>query len=238
MKSQSSLRNRGFTLLETVIAIGVLSVLLTGFMVVFAPAAAGIKKSINVQVADRLASTMEEELVTLRGSTQNSEYKTGFGKAFEWIKSANKANEALLIYQYRGSVATLRSDDGTPEPIVVVDDKLPGKDYIVQTMVRQKSDPKFLEDLRAVEGGVFLVKPTQLVFNSGELKAGTAGTIKDPKTGTAADTADLYPEAVIAFSAEFFSVPAKSKGYFAGKFSDYFTKAKNPVFTRNLAVRR
>jgi prepilin-type N-terminal cleavage/methylation domain-containing protein len=41
--------HRGFTLLETVIAIGVLAVLLTGFIIVFAPAAEGIKKSINVQ---------------------------------------------------------------------------------------------------------------------------------------------------------------------------------------------
>ena len=53
--------------METVIAIGVLAVLLTGFMIVFAPAAAGIRKSINVQEADRLASTLEQELVTPPG---------------------------------------------------------------------------------------------------------------------------------------------------------------------------
>ena len=36
-----------FTLMETVIAIGVLAVLLTGFMAVFTPAAQGIRRSIS-----------------------------------------------------------------------------------------------------------------------------------------------------------------------------------------------
>lgn len=238
MKTQASLRERGFTLLETVIAIGVLAVLLTGFIIVFAPAAAGIKKSISVQEADRLVSTLEQELVTLRGATQTSTFKTGFGKGFEWLKSSNSANDALLIYQYRGSVSSLRPD-GTPEPVASTNDKLAGKGYNVLTMVRRKSDTLFKEDLQAVEGGVFFVKCTQLVFDGGGLKVGTPGTIKDPKAGgAAAGDADSYPEAVVAFSADFYSVPTKSAAYFDTKFSSFFTKAKNPVFARNLAVRR
>lgn len=237
MKTRSSFRHRGFTLLETVIAIGVLAVLLTGFMYVFAPAAAGIRKSINVQEADRLASTLEQELVTLRtGETE----KTGFEKAFNRIKDSSKATDALLVYQYRGSLSNLRAD-GTPEPIPNVNNKMPGKDYIVQTMIRQRKDTKFLnEDLPAVEGGVYLVKCTQLVFDTktGELKVGTAGQIKDPKSDTVASDTDSYPEAVIAFAADFYTLPAKSKSYFDSKFSSTFSTVKNPVFSRNLAVRR
>jgi prepilin-type N-terminal cleavage/methylation domain-containing protein len=243
MKTHSQFSKRGFTLLETVIAIGVLAVLLTGFMIVFAPAAAGIKKAINVQDADRLASTLEQELVVLRGTAETTEYKTGFGKAFEWLKDSNTANDALMIYQYRGSLTSLRTSDNTPEPVETVNDKLPGKDYMVLTMVRRQKDALFKEDLKAIEGGVFVVKCTQLVFDTGAtggLKEGTAGTIKDPKTGTAAANSDVYPEAVIAFAAEFFSVPSKAAAYFGtgGKFGTFFTKANNPVFTRNLAVRR
>lgn len=237
MKTHSSFRKRGFTLLETVIAIGVLAVLLTGFMVVFAPAAAGIRKSINVQEADRLATTVEQELVTLRkGATE----KTGFEKAFNRIQKSNSANDALLVYQYRGSLNNLRPD-GTPEAVPNVRDKLPGEDYTVQTMLRSKSDPNFREDLAAVEGGIYLVKCTQLVFDSkGQLILGKIGEIKDPKPagGAPATTVDDYPEAVIAFAAEFFSLPAKSSGYFDSGFANTFTKVKNPVFTRNLAVRR
>jgi prepilin-type N-terminal cleavage/methylation domain-containing protein len=236
MKTHSFFRKRGFTLLETVIAIGVLAVLLTGFMIVFAPAAAGIRKAINVQEADRLASTLEQELVTLRtGDTE----KTGFEKAFNRIQKSDTQADALLVYQYRGNPTASPRPDGTLEPVATVSDKMPGKDYIVLTMVRRKSDSNFNSDLPAIEGGVYLVKCTQLIFEGGELKLGTPGTIKDPKgTGGNSATADDYPEAVIAFAADFYTLPAKSAGFFTSGFSKSFTNAKKPVFTRNLAVRR
>ncbi|MEN9974751.1 MAG: hypothetical protein RLZZ282_757, partial [Verrucomicrobiota bacterium] len=63
MKCYFSSRHRAFTLIETVIAIGVLAVLLTGFMMVFAPAAAGIRSSLSLHEADRLSSTLEQEMV-------------------------------------------------------------------------------------------------------------------------------------------------------------------------------
>jgi prepilin-type N-terminal cleavage/methylation domain-containing protein len=238
MKPSQPARKRGFSLIETVIAIGVLAVLLTGFMIVFAPAAAGIRKAINVQEADRLATTLEQELVTFRTGDQGV---NGFGKAFTWIKESNAPANALLIYQYRGSLSSKRPD-ATPEPVPTIGDKLPGKDYTVQTMVRRKSDPKFLEDLNAVEGSVYVVKCTQLVFNTGtgELKPGTVGQIQDPKNpGTPSPNADAYPEAVIAFAAEFHALPSKTPAYLSGtQFTTKFPNLKNPVFTRNLAVRR
>lgn len=237
MKTLPSTRTRGFTLLETVIAIGVLAVLLTGFMVVFAPAADGIRKSINVQQADRMASTLEQELVTPRtGETPVS--KTGFDKAFEWIKASDKEASALFAYQYRGKISNYRPD-GTPTPEPTLSGN-PGEDYVVVPMVRRKSDPEFNKDLEALEGAVYLVKATQLVFDNGQLKTGTAGKIFDPKDKTKESiSADVYPEAVIAFSADFYLMPAKSASYFkSSTFTTSFPKLKSPVFTRNLAVRR
>ncbi len=241
MKASSISRRSGFTLLETVIAIGVLAVLLTGFMVVFAPAAEGIRKSINVQQADRLASSVEQELVTLRG-TESTKFKTGFNKSLDWIQKSNNSADAVLIYQYRGDASKPpRTDDGTLQPATSFSG-LPGKDYIVVPMVRRLSDLKFKDDLKAVEGAVYLVKCTQLVFTAGELKLGTPGAIKDPKLGTAVanlNDPDDYPEAVIAFSADFYIMPAKSDGYFSSAaFTSKFSSFKNPVFSRNLAVRR
>ena len=237
MRSLRIFRSRGFTLLETVIAIGVLAVLLTGFMIVFAPAAEGIKKSINVQQADRLASTLESELVTKRDSASG----TGFDKAFDWIRNSSNVGDALLIYQYRGNTSDMRSD-GTPEPLKNQDmkGKLPGKDYIVVSMLRRKSDSEFTEDLEAIEGAVYLVKCTQLIFNANEMILNpTAGTIKDPKGTATFTSADDYPEAVIAFAADFHMLPAKTPDYFSGAaFTRKFAGVRNPVFSRNLAVRR
>ena len=117
---------------------------------------------------------------------------------------------------------------------------LPGKDYVIVPMVRLRSDATNLKaDLAAVEGGVYLVKCTQLVFNSSQLVAGTAGKIVDPISATVSTTPDDYPEAVIAFAAEFHLLPAKTSDYIAGDgFTTKFNTVKNPIFVRNLAVRR
>lgn len=254
MKTYPSIRTRGFTLLETVIAIGVLAVLLTGFMVVFAPAADGIRKSINVQQADRMASALEQELVTLRKGEDTADIKTGFDKAFDRIKQSSAASptDALFAYQYRAKLPFVARapDDGTSAPEPKLDGK-PGENYVVVPMVRRKSDPQFIRDLEAIEGAVYLVKCNQLVFSGGQLITNTtAGTIKNPKPKPTPDTdppyqagpftkAADYPEAVIAFSADFYLMPAKSATYFNGAtFTTNFSKLKNPVFTRNLAVRR
>ena len=239
MKVFTSRNRRGFTLIETVIAIGVLAVLLTGFIIVFTPAADGIRKTISTQQADRLTSALEQELVTLRGSTETTEFKTGFNKAYTFIKESNAADEALLVYQYRGDLEAERRSDGSLEPKSSIDGKLPGEDYLVVPMARRLSDAIFIEDLAAVEGPVYLVKPTQLIYDANQLVLGEPGQIKNPKDGSAAATADAYAEAVIAFAAEFHPMPTNAAGYFTGpEFAKKFAKAKTPVFTRNLAVRR
>lgn len=240
MKIHPNFRTRGFTLIETVIAIGVLAVLLTGFIVVFTPAADGIRKSINVQQADRLASTLENELVTLRAAEQG--ITTGFDKAFDRISKSNAVGTGLVIYQYRAKKNSLRSD-GTPTALENTDnkDKIPGENYTVVSVMRKLGDTEFLRDLRgqAIEGSVYLVKCTQLVFANGQLSPGTPGRIIDPAGAAATATTSVnYPDAVIAFTADFYMMPAKSESYFTGTLLTKFAGLNKPVFSRNLAVRR
>ena len=262
MKHSSQSSARGFTLIETVIAIGVLAVLLTGFMMVFAPAAAGIKQSISVQDADRLASTLEHELVTLRPNDKRTDKTSfankpthqanGFDKAFERIKNSfvaktsDPSDSVLMIYQYRGELGAKRSiDDGTLKPMPDISGKLAGLDYVVIPMVRQKGDANFAVDLPAIEGGLYLVRCTPLVFTNSALQLSTlTGKITDLKgSGDYTDEADpnwsvLYPESVIPFAADFYSLPAKASSYFTTNAYKNFYKNGTPVFTRNLAVRR
>lgn len=245
MKNPYSSNRRGFTLLETVIAIGVLAVLLSGFMVVFTPAADGIRKSINVQQADRLTTTVEQELGFMRPNDKASDVTNGFDKAFKWMTGSNVADNSLLIYQYRGDVKNPRSDDGTPTPVKNVANKLPGEDYVTVSMMRRKSDQKLSDDLAAVEGPVYFVKCTQLVLSGTEMKLGVFGKIVDPKGGPESPSPNDYPEAVIAFAADFYQMPSSSPGFFSSSaFTDKFTaitkpnSTVKPLFSRNLAVRR
>jgi prepilin-type N-terminal cleavage/methylation domain-containing protein len=238
MKKPLSFQKPGFTLLETVIAIGVLAVLLTGFFAVFGPAAAGIRRALNVQEADRLSSTLERELVTVRAGEKGNP-ANGFEKAYDWIAGSYSPGEAIFVYQYRGDPSSRRTD-GTLTPVQTINGT-PGKDYIVQPIARRLSDPLFREDLRGVEGGIFLVKCLQLTYNSSgnELEANSSnqGKISDP--AGSGSNAQSYSDAVIAFAAEFHSMPSKSPDYYqASTFNARFNASKKPVFVRNFAVRR
>jgi len=234
-------KRRGFTLMETVIAIGVLALLLTAFLAVFGPATSGLRKAISVQEADRLSAALERELVTIRPGTSSSQYKTGFDKAYQWIEGASGGgNESIFLYQYRGIPDQIRSD-GSMEPYVT-GGGVAGKDFLVQPAVRKRDDPLFLEDLNAVEGRIFSAKLTQLEFDQGQLvKREGQGINQDPNgTGeTLGGTgSDAYVEAVIAFAAEFYILPNSDPNYVkpGGKFNP--KNLDKPVFTRNLAVRR
>jgi len=242
-----SSKRKGFTLLETVIAIGVLAVLLTAFLGVFGPATAGIRRALNVQEADRLASTLERELTTLRTGQSSSSVVTGFDKAYRWIEDSMKKSspDVMFVYQYRGNPSNLRAD-GTLAPYTA-SGGVAGKDYTIVPMVRRRDDSAFVDDLAALEGRVFAVKTTQLVFSSGQLTLSTKEVIEDPSPGndpagtvlpSGTGAAGKYPEAVIAFSAEFYSVASTAPAYLksGGKFDS--SKLKTPIFTRNLAVRR
>lgn len=269
----SSNRRSGFTLMETVIAIGVVSVLLTGFMIVFTPAAEGIKKSITIQEADRLLAALEQELVSARSGEEPSdaEAATGFEKALLRIQdstgkitnnldqaSSDKMDDALLVYQYRGDPSKPRKPenggDGSPTPVVSTKEKSAGREYTLVPMMRRKSSKHFLDDLKAIEGAVYLVKCVQLVntpdaANPGQyalkpLPVGTKerGKIYDPAPDSPdtpiASPAD-YPDAVIAFAAEFYPCPNKSAGFFGGSaFTNFHKRCVKPVFVRNLAIRR
>ena len=229
----------GFTLMETVIAIGVLAVMLTAFMAVFGPATRGIRRSINVQEADRLTSTLEKELATNRPLGSGSEATTAFHKAYDWIIKSNVDASVVFAYQYRGNPNQLRKD-GTMEPYLTKGGQA-GKDYMVQPMFRRRSDAEFVKDIKALEGRVFFVKMTQLVFDgTNGLKLGSAGSITPPAgstplTGTGADA---FPEAVIPFTAEFYEIQTTDPNFLSDVNKFKIANYKKPMFTRNLAVRR
>lgn len=228
----------GFTLMETVIAIGVLVVMLTAFMAVFGPATRGIRRSINVQEADRLTSALEKELATNRPQGASTEATTAFHKAYDWVLKSNGDTTVVFAYQYRGDPNQLRSD-GTMQPYIAQGGQA-GKDYVVQPMFRRRSDALFADDLKSLEGRVFFVKMTQLVYDANGLTLGVAGAITPPPGSTALPGvgADAFPEAVIPFTAEFYDIQTTDANFLKTGGNFNIVKYEKPMFTRNLAVRR
>lgn len=240
MKIQSTFKapeKNGFTLAESVIALGILVVLITGFLAVFGPAANAIRRTLSAQEASRLQTTLERELSILRPGDDLTRYKSSLEKAFSFVATSHEKGQTILIYNYRGSLVENRSDGtAAPEPEVT---GVAGEDYLVMPMVRKLDDPLLDEDFEAIEGSVFFVKMTQLIYEDNRLTvAEEPGEIVDPHDSNSDFTANPseYPEAMIAFEAQFFILPTRSISYLNGPFDpEKFTR---PVFRRNIGVSR
>ncbi len=160
-------KKRGFTLVETVIAMGIITIMITAFLAAFGPAVQSIRKSMSAKEANRLASTLEIELSTLRFDQHidnGGDYTTAFQKAYEWIKDSGGTirEDFVLLYQYRGDPTDVR-DDGTLNPYTGVDG-IPGQDYVLQSVVRRLGDLAVQEELapRVIEGRVFYIRMKNL----------------------------------------------------------------------------
>lgn len=236
---QSNRKAPGFTLVETVIALGILVVLVTGFLAVFAPAARTIKKTLSTDEASRLQVTLEAELRTVRQGRESQQYQDDpFRKAIQWISQSEEVGQTIMIYKYRAQPGVQRID-GTLAPLPRDPTQISGTDFIVQSMVRRLSDPFFEEDILSVEGRVFFVKLRQLVYRDQGLQVSDVpGTIVDPNLPgqNFAQSPQDYPEAYITFQAEYFNLPTTALQYLQNSFDPAnFTR---PIFSRNLSVTR
>jgi len=248
---------RGFTLVETAIAMAIVAVMISAFMVVFGPAVTGIKKSISAKEATRLSDALEHELSVVRAGEldtvaddNDADFVSAFEKAYYWIRDSTTKATAVLIYQYRGDPDSVRSD-GTLEPYTG-NGTIPGVDYVIQTAVRRLSDAALVsDDLEpgVLEGKVYYVRMTQLVYSdTGEMEVagqngapGGPGQIIDPTEDGSGNRDNVtnhaeYPEAVLAFQAQFYALPNVLYDYI-----DATWAVANPgtlVITKNMAVTR
>jgi type II secretory pathway pseudopilin PulG len=248
MRNYKHRSNSGFTLVETVIAMGIITIMITAFMAAFGPAVKGISRSISAKEVNRLASTLEYELSVLRPDEATT-YTTAFEKAFTWIAASGGTTkpDMLLMYQYRGD-PTSPNSDGTLAPYTEKDG-ISGKNYILQSVVRQFSNTAAVSAELApgvLEGRVFIVKMSQLVFVNGALEVtDNPMVIQDPQTPAGGVTYALYPEATIAFQASFYALKSSNYNYIKNTFDLNTTrtdghpdKTGKPIFVRNMAVRR
>lgn len=237
---------KGFSLVEVVIAIGIVAILLTTFMAVFGPAQKNIAKALGVADVSRLTSSLENEMNYLREGEETI-YKnsagdaTAFEKAFQWVKDSGSESSAIVVYQYQADpTASANSDGSMPAANSSDKTKVPGVDYITQTSARRVDNDFIKSELTpgVVVGSVYAVRMTQLVEDetSGELKTGELGKIVN-LDGSAANDSTNFTEGHLAFQAEFFLLPNNLSGFVTGgKWN--FNKLGAPIVTQNIAVRR
>jgi prepilin-type N-terminal cleavage/methylation domain-containing protein len=246
---------KGFSLVEVMIAIGIVAILLTTFMTVFGPAQQSINRSIGISDANRLVATLENEMAILR-TGEETKYQDGdgnasaFEKAFQWIKDSDQKTDAIIVYQYLAYPNEVNKDN-TLEAITTKDAQgdsfLPGKDYITQTVARRLShdpDGQIPKELTpgVVSGNVYVARFTQLVKNAttGGLELGTEGeivSIDEKGAEKKASNSTNYEEAYITAQVEFFQLPTNIAGYVTGGAWD-FSSLGAPVAVQNIAVRR
>lgn len=240
-------KRKGFSLVEVIIAIGIVAVLLTGFLGVFGTAQRNINRSLGVKEANMLKDSLETEMSILRFGEKDkngNDYESAFHKAFEMIKGSTKADEAIVVYQYKADPVD-NDDDGILPPFTG-NDGIQGKSYLTQVAVRKKGTNNALmkEELKSktVVGNIYVVRMKQLVKNpsSGNLELSkNDGAIFHNENGTNVEAKDHngYNKAVITFQAEFFRLPTNTFGYLNGDSWD-FKKLGSPVAVINMAVRR
>lgn len=248
------LRNkRGFTLVETVIAMGIIAILMTAFIGAFGPAVKGVQKSVSKRDINRLAATLEADFSYLKSGDEQTDYDTAFHKAYEWIEASgsDSLDDALLIYQYRGDPSSLR-DDQTLSPQTDTSSQIPGEDYVLQSVIRRLGDSEVSEELQpgVVVGRVFYVKLTQLIFDETGLVLGTAGEIIDPTLDSSGAREDVssyedYPDASLAFEAEFYVLKSNIYSYVSNSFNlsdgnndGHPDATGRSIFTTNMAIMR
>lgn len=249
MKSKSFLhRFKGFTLMETLLAIALVGVMLSIFLTVFVPARGLVRQALTRQESERIIGILRAEINTLRadeyagkGATSSNEnkYKSCFDKGFYWLRKTSQPSKAIVIFSYRADLSKPARADGT-FPAVEASKSSPGKDMQLVTIACPMDDPIHRDDIRDAVGPVFLVKMTQLKLKGeGEFKPVNApGVITEAsnpeKYMSDAGKADTWG-GVLFCRADFYHMSPPNPARYKGK---KWEKLGRPLFSANLSFHR
>lgn len=250
---------RGFTLAETVIAIGIVGVLIAVFMAMFLPAKRTVQQALTSQEADRLTRSFCAELSIVRPEEQITEaatesrlgfYRSAFDKAFFWMMETNRPATAVVVYNYRADTSKTKRKDGSYTPYKALQ-SIPGQNNLLVSTAALLNNPIRKDDLKFAVGPIFLVRMTQLVWDEGSTRyvlAKKPGMISNPYSkgqNITNPTSYVYDPASskstppwgaeVLYQADFFLLNSPNPSSFK-KLT--WEKLQRPIFSRNLAFRR
>ena len=241
-------RLRGFTLMETLLAIALVGVLLSIFLTVFVPARGLVRQALTRQESERITGILRAELSTLRAdeiagsnasSSTENQYLSTFDKGFHWLRKTARPSSAIVVFSYRADLSKPARKDGT-YPAVPAGKSVPGKDVQLVSIACPMDDPVHRDDIRDAVGPVFLVKMTQL-----ELKSdGEYRLVNSPGSISQATSPENYVSragqreawgGVLFCRADFYHMSPPNPARYKGK---NWKKLGRPLFSANLSIRR
>ncbi len=249
MKKILNLRRlRGFTLMETLLAVALVGVLVSIFLTVFLPARGMVRQALTRQESERITGILRAELSTLRadetadpsrGKSSDNKYLSAFDKSFYWMLRSKKPSSAIVIFSYRADTSKPQRDDGT-YPSVPAAKSIPGVNSQLVTIACPMDDPVHRKDIRDAVGPVFLVRMTQLIEDGkgGYRLApnpGSIGGASSPENFVSSENERDAWGGVVFFRADFFLMTPPDPARYRGR---HWSKLGRPLFSANLSFRR
>lgn len=235
---------RGFTLMETLLAVALVGVMLSIFLTVFVPARGLVRRALTRQEAERITSVLRAEINTLRpdeigNKSSSNKYRTPFEKGFYWLKKTARPGTSIVIFSYRADLSKAPRPDGT-YPAVPANKAVPGKNMQLVTLACPLDDPIHRNDIRDAVGPVFLVKMSQLTKkeNGRYETVLTPGHVKEAAGPAEYVSAPGDAEAwggVLFCRADFYLMSSPNPDRYKGK---KWEKLGSPIFSANLSFRR
>ncbi len=248
MKKRTMRRLRGFTLMETLLAVALVAVLVSIFLTVFLPARGMVRQALTRQESERITGTLRAEMSTLRGDeiappqqkqSAIGKYLTPFDKSFFWMMRSKKPSTSVVIFSYRADTSKSPRADGS-FPAVPPAKAIPGLNSQIVTIACPMDDATHRKDIKNAVGPVFLVRMTQLIpQGNGEFKlASSPGTIGEASSPGAfvSQVGDRDGwGGVVFFRADFFLMTPPDPARYRNK---SWAKLGRPLFSANLSFRR
>ena len=242
-----SSRHGGFTLVETLLAIGLVGVLLSLFLVVFVPARGMIRQAMARQEAERITTVLRTEMSMLRGREQapqsaqtstSTSFITPFDKAFHWMRRSEKPSTSIVIFSYRADTRENVRPDGT-YPALPANANQPNGHTQLITIACPMDDPVHGREIKDAVGNVFLVRMTELERqNNGTFKpAKESGTIKGAQSPErfVIEENNTVRGAIVYYRADFYIMSPPNPARYKNK---PWKRLGRPAFSANLSFRR
>lgn len=241
-------RFRGFTLMETLLAIALVGTLLSIFLTVFVPARGMVQQALTRQEAERITGILRAEMSFLRAdeqapasatSSSANSYLSPFDKAFYWLQSSAKPTTSIVIFSYRADTSKNPLADGT-YPSIPAAKSVPGQNSQMMTLACPMDDKLHKNDIANAVGPVFIVRMTQLEpGKAGEYKpAKTPGVIANAASPeryvSRPDSEEAWGGAVF-YRADFFLMTPPNPARYKGK---TWKQLGRPLFSANLSFHR